>query len=559
MPECPISPAKRHHYNATLPQHLYGAIHPQRTRVLSHPPLQYLHPQQFGSVFHHPGPVVQSPPNTLCHPQQYNPMAGVQPPTPTSSPSLSGMVSLQLMQNCNVAITPSVVGAETPTVEEAGPNASSSLVAQLQITSVMGNASMSPSPPKPVEPAPRSRPPPLTLVPRHGTVPAGSCSSRVQRSSQLLQLSTPPFRQARHQCMHPTVQQGETPYPQEPLPKQKSSTTIDLSSLFQPVTSTQTDRSSSSGSQQSMGTTAVLSSKPVTDTQTYLSCHQLPPQADAQTQCACNPIQELPTANVSSIARSDINSTQLQVAVLQAVTEMLEPEKHVIELDKPVVKPPQKPVMEPVVEPEKLVTEPDKPVVKPPQKPVMEPEKLVTEPDKPVMELKVVGGSSQKSTSSVCETGSSDEDEENQLRIVEHAPPQPSPKSTSASRGEPNKPLYHVPFAHSPRPRLLGDALYPIIIEGDPLAVETEGETRNVCSPDEGYSSSTSPLESEPHDFSSLLPFADYDEPVTRSTREPLENSRKEDSYSGGQTDIENGSISQAVHNYMIFNSILTS
>ena len=524
MPECPISPAKRHHYNATLPQHLYGAIHPQRTRVLSHPPLQYLHPQQLGPVFHHPGPVVQSPPNTLCHPQQYNPMAGVQPPTPTSSPSLSGMVSLQLMQNCNVAITPSVVGAETPTVEEAGPNASSSLVAQLQITSVMGNASMSPSPPKPVEPAPRSRPPPLTLVPRHGTVPAGSCSSRVQRSSQLLQLSTPPFRQARHQCMHPTVQQRETPSPQELLPKQKSSTTIDLSSLFQPVTSTQ---SSSSGSQQSMGTTAVLSSKPVTDTQTYLSCHQLPPQADAQTQCACNPIQGLPTTNVSSIARCDINSTQLQVAVLQAVTEMLEPEKHVIELDKPVVKPPQKPVMEPVVEPEKLVTE----------------------PDKPVMELKVVSGSSQKSTSSVCETGSSDEDE-NQLRIVEHAPPQPSPKSTSTSRGEPNKPLYHVPFAHSPRPRLLGDALYPIIIEGDPLAVE--GETRNVCSPDEGYSSSTSPLESEPHDFSSLLPFADYDEPVTRSTREPPENSRKEDSYSGGQTDIENGSISQAVHNYMI-------
>ena len=65
-----------------------------------------------------------------------------------------------------------------------------------------------------------------------------------------------------------------------------------------------------------------------------------------------------------------------------------------------------------------------------------------------------------------------------------------------------------------------------IIIEGDPLAAETESETRNVCSPDEGYSSSSSPLSSESLDFSSLLPFADYDEPVTRSTREPLENSK---------------------------------
>ena len=533
MPECLISPPKRHHCNATLPQHLYRAIHHQRTHVLSHPPLQYLHPQQLRPIFHHPGPVVQNPPNTLCHPQQYNPMAGVQPPTPTSSPSLSGIVSLQLMGNSNVPITPSVVGAETP----ADANPTSSLVGQLQRTSVVGNASMSPSPPKPVEPAPRTQPPPLMLVPRHGTVPAGSCSSPVQRSSQLLQLSSSPFQHARHQCMHvsstpcmlvdPTVQQREMPTPRELLPKQKSSTAIDLSSLFQPVTSTVTDRSSSSGSQQSMSTTAVLSSKPVTGTQTDLSCHQLQPQ----TQCACNPIQGLPTTkNVSSIARCNVNPSQPQVAVLQAVTEMLEPDKHALERvvhpqEERVVHPQEERVMEPVVKP------------------------VVTEPEKPVTELRIVRGSSHKSTSSICETGKfnedDDDDDENQLRIVENAPPQPSPKSTSTSRSEPTEPLYHVPFAHSPRPRLLGGPLYPIIIEGDPLAAGTESETRNVCSPDEGYSSSSSPLESESHDFSSLLPFADYDEPVTRSTREPLENSRKEDSYNGGHTDIENGSRSQ--------------
>lgn len=151
-----------------------------------------------------------------------------------------------------------------------------------------------------------------------------------------------------------------------------------------------------------------------------------------------------------------------------------------------------------------------------------------TEPEKPVAELKVVS-SSQQSTSSLSETDDSDEDrdeEEKQLFIVEQVRP-PSPDSTSSSQSsvDQHEPLYHVPFTRSPRPHLLGDRRYPIIIDADSATHETENETRNLCSPDEGYSSSTSPVDSRPHDFSSLLPFADYDEPSIPA--EHLEKQRK--------------------------------
>ena len=150
-----------------------------------------------------------------------------------------------------------------------------------------------------------------------------------------------------------------------------------------------------------------------------------------------------------------------------------------------------------------------------------------TEPEKPVAELKVVS-SSQQSTTSLSETDDSDEDrdeEENQLFIVEQVRP-PSPDSTSSSQSvDQHEPLYHVPFARSPRPLSLGDRQYPIIIDADSATHETENEARNLCSPDEGYSSSTSPVDSGPHDFSSLLPFADYDEPSIPS--EHLEKQRK--------------------------------
>ena len=505
-----LSPPKRHHSNTSYaPQYLYQALPLQRTHVLSHPSLPQPHPQQL-RPFYPPGPMVQSFPNALTHPQLYNHMLGAQTraallTTRTYNPSLSGILPLQPLPN--VQTVPNVVvGGES----QGCPNGSSSLVAQLQITSVVGNATMSPSPQKP---APTKRTPPaLTLV--HPVSTTDSCNPPVQLSRFSCQpppcvQNTPTISlciRAEPPCElvdSPVQRKMPAPEYQQQHQLHRQSSTTDISCLLPPARVTQPD----------------------------ISSLLPPPPSDTQTKCAyenSDPVRGFPATKNTSFSlnatpsiqhHEDVSPSQLKVKVmLQAVTEMLVTEEAAAVTD------PGKPD----TEQEKPVRERETPVTHPEL--VTQQEKPVTDPSKPVTELKVVSGSSQQVSISTSETNGldDDDDEESQLRIVENQPP-PTPLLTD-TQGELHKPLYHVPFDHSPRPRSLGDQLYPIIIDGEDIALtaEPETETGNMCSPDEGYSSSTSPLESAPHDFSSLLPFADYDR-HSSSTPEPLEKSRKEE------------------------------
>ena len=112
------------------------------------------------------------------------------------------------------------------------------------------------------------------------------------------------------------------------------------------------------------------------------------------------------------------------------------------------------------------------------------------------------------------------DEEENKLCIIEQSnspltpqPPSHSQDNLTKQRPKPKPPaLFHVPYVHSPRPKSLGDVKYPIIIDADSTK-KSYGETLDVHSPDEGYSSSScssSPFDTV-QDFTSQLPFANYD------------------------------------------------
>ena len=126
-----------------------------------------------------------------------------------------------------------------------------------------------------------------------------------------------------------------------------------------------------------------------------------------------------------------------------------------------------------------------------------------------------------------------EEDDDNKLCIIEQTfsptspqpPPTPSQDTTPTAaaaaaaavttRGTRSKPpaLFHVPYVNSPRPKPLGDAKYPIIIDTDPTTAAGKEHGKSIVehSPDEGYSSSSSsPLEAT-QDFTLQLPFANYD------------------------------------------------
>ena len=134
----------------------------------------------------------------------------------------------------------------------------------------------------------------------------------------------------------------------------------------------------------------------------------------------------------------------------------------------------------------------------------------------PVAKLQVVSSDSEKTGNSTSDSDDADHEKEEEARLCIIEQPSPAPTPVPTPTPTPHKPLYHVPFSHSPRPRSLGDPEYPIIIDGGPpSSVDGENDAGNACSTDEGYSSSTSPFDSRPHDFSSLLPFADYEEPST--------------------------------------------
>ena len=137
---------------------------------------------------------------------------------------------------------------------------------------------------------------------------------------------------------------------------------------------------------------------------------------------------------------------------------------------------------------------------------------------------------------SLSEVNDDDDEDETQLRIIEGSSPAPDINSSNCESQKEHHPLYHVPFSRSPRPSSLGDAKYPIVLDGEPLAaVETDADSAtNVASPDEGYSSSTSPFDSRPQDFGSLLPFAGYDEPTPGSS--PCAEVRKRESVEHNET-----------------------
>jgi hypothetical protein len=105
-----------------------------------------------------------------------------------------------------------------------------------------------------------------------------------------------------------------------------------------------------------------------------------------------------------------------------------------------------------------------------------------------------------------------DEDDDNKLCIVEQAcPPSPEPPTThheEAHLKRRNKPaaLCLTPFTVSPR-QSLGDAKYPIVLDPDAVG---HSEAADTCFADEGYSSSSSPYDIT-EDYSSQLPFANYD------------------------------------------------
>ena len=120
------------------------------------------------------------------------------------------------------------------------------------------------------------------------------------------------------------------------------------------------------------------------------------------------------------------------------------------------------------------------------------------------------------------ESESDDEDDDDKLCIVEQAcpstPEPPTPLCEEAHLKRRNKPaalcLPLLPLsAASPR-QSLGDAKYPIDLDAveDSTAVET-------CFADEGYSSSSSPYDIT-EDYSSLLPFANYDGAKTTTDAE---------------------------------------
>ena len=135
--------------------------------------------------------------------------------------------------------------------------------------------------------------------------------------------------------------------------------------------------------------------------------------------------------------------------------------------------------------------------------------------------IKVVSCSSQ---SSLLPSGDGDEDDD-QLCIIEQAPPlTPEPQAPSQeqiikTRPKPHE-LHLVPFVQSPQPQSLGNAKYPIILD-----TETGSSNSQVVDTplsDEGYSSSSSPYDTA-LDFTSQLPFANYEKSDATTTTKPAD------------------------------------
>ena len=124
------------------------------------------------------------------------------------------------------------------------------------------------------------------------------------------------------------------------------------------------------------------------------------------------------------------------------------------------------------------------------------------------------------------------EEDDDKLCIIEQAfSPAPEPPlpdlapdqgsiSTGNSRPKPTK-LHLVPFEEASLPQSLGDSKYPIIVDMDTVQGGSERATIDTSLLDEGYSSSSSPYDTAPQDFTSQLPFADYDRATTGSNVDP--------------------------------------